>query len=96
MYGLLANTDEEYLDKRTLTERPVADEIGWCGCKTAMRHFTGVDDREGFVVEVDVTEDIDYTVGSPAAARRTGWTRPTPSQPRFPRPLTSSTRIYSD
>ena len=93
MYGSSVNTNEEDSEKQTLTERPVADEIGWCGGKTAKRRFTGIDDRERFRAEVDVTEDIDYNVGSPAAARRTGRARSTPSQPRFPRPLASSTRI---
>ena len=70
MYGLSVNTDEEDSDKRTLTQRPVADEIGWCGGKTAMRRFTGIDDRERFRAEVDVTEDIDYNV--PRHAGRDG------------------------
>ena len=59
VYGLSVNTDEDILDKRTLSECPVANEIGWDGRKTARRHFTDFDDCECFVAEVDVTEDID-------------------------------------
>ena len=53
------NTDEDILDKRTLSECPVANEVGWDGRKTASRHFTDIDDCECFVDEFDVAEDID-------------------------------------
>ena len=58
VYGLSVNTDEDIFDKRTLSECPVAIEIGWDGCKTAMRHFTDIVHRECLVAEVDVAEDI--------------------------------------
>ena len=59
VYGFSMNTDKDILDKRTLSECPVASEIGWDGRKTMSRHVTDIDDCECFVDEFDVAEDTD-------------------------------------
>ena len=59
VYSLSVNTDEDILEKRTLSECPVENEFVWDGRKPARRHFTDTDDYECFVAEVDVAEDID-------------------------------------
>ena len=87
-------TDEEVWLGKLRLGRPVAGEVDWGERETARRYFTGVNECEFFEVEVGISEDIGYTDGSTAAARWTGYTMPTPSQTRSPRPLTSSTQIH--
>ena len=53
------NTDEDFLDKRTLYECPFDIEFVWDRRKMAMRRFADFDDCECFAAEVDVAEGID-------------------------------------
>ena len=59
VYGLSMNTDEDFLDKRTLYECLFNNVFVWDGREMAMRHFADFDDCECFAAEIDVAEGID-------------------------------------